>query len=87
MAGCNKADMTAKLTKAFQEVDRDHSGSLEANELEMVLKAYYKSVGKQADQATIASEVSGFMRDVDKNHDNKISLDEFVKYFMQFCSK
>jgi len=87
MAVCNKADITAKLTKAFQEVDRDHNGTLEPSELEMVLKSYYKSVGKQADQSTISKEVASFVKEVDKNHDNKISLDEFVKYFLQFCSK
>jgi len=82
----NKADVMAKLTSAFQEVDRDHSGTLDASELELVLKSYYKSAGKPYDQAKISSDVAAFIRDVDKNHDNKISLDEFCKYFLPYCS-
>jgi len=80
-----KADIMAKLTRAFQEVDKDHSGSLEVSELELVLKSYYKSVGKPFDQTKISTEVASFVKEVDKNHDNRISMDEFVKYFMQFC--
>jgi len=82
---CNKADVKAKLMKAFQEVDRDHNGTIDGGELEQVLKAYYKATGKNADAAKIRSEAASFMQDVDKNRDNKINLDEFITYFMQFC--
>jgi len=83
MADCKNAE--AALTKAFRSVDLDHSGSIDTAEVEKVLEAYYKHSGKPIDHAKIKNESAAFMRDVDKNKDNKISLDEFVKYFMQFC--
>jgi len=85
MTACNKSDVKAKLTKAFQEVDRDHNGQIDGSELERVLEAYYKATGKHADQHKIREEAASFMQDVDKNRDNKINLDEFIQYFMQFC--
>jgi len=82
---CDPAKAKEALTKAFQMVDTNKSGSIEADEVDKVLMAYYKSSGKPCDSAKCKTEREAFMRDVDKNKDNKISLDEFVKYFMQFC--
>jgi Ca2+-binding EF-hand superfamily protein len=79
------ADARAKLTKAFQEVDKDHNGTIDQGELERVLSAYYKASGKPVDTGKVKSESAAFMKEVDTNHDNKITLDEFVKYFSKFC--
>ena len=53
---CNKADAKAKLTSAFQQVDRDHNGQIDGAELESVLAAYYKSAGKPVDAAKVKTE-------------------------------
>jgi len=55
MAG-NKADAKAKLTAAFQQVDRDHNGQIDGTELEAVLATYYKSAGKPVDAAKMKTE-------------------------------
>jgi len=79
------ADARAKLTKAFQEVDKDHNGTIDQSELERVLASYYKATGKAADAARVKSESCAFMKEVDTNHDNKITLEEFIKYFSKYC--
>jgi len=81
---CSKADAEKCLKEAFNSVDTDHSGFVEEKEVTAVLTAYYKSKGKPCDPAKMDKDVKSFLADVDKNNDNKISLDEFVKYFMQF---
>jgi Ca2+-binding EF-hand superfamily protein len=81
----SKSDAKAALTKAFNQVDTDHSGSIDASELEKVLQSYYKSAGKPVDAGKIKSDTAAFLQEVDKNHDNKVNLDEFINFFMQFC--
>jgi Ca2+-binding EF-hand superfamily protein len=83
---CNKAEAKAALTKAFQQVDTDKSGTIDSAELEKVLQSYYKSSGKTADAAKIKSEAAAFLKEVDKNNDKQVNLEEFIDYFMQFCS-
>jgi len=75
----------AKLEQAFHEVDTDHNGHIDGHELEKVLFAYYQAVGQQPNAAKIKTEAAAFMKEVDKNNDHKISLQEFTNYFMQFC--
>jgi len=81
---CSKADAEKSLRAAFNAIDTDHSGSIEGKEVEAVLVAYHKSKGKPQDSAKLKKEVQSFLNDCDKNHDNKVSVDEFLKYFMQF---
>jgi len=73
------------LTKAFNQVDTDKSGSIESGEIEAVLRAYYKSSGKTVDDTKIRSEAAAFLNEVDKNKDKKVNLEEFIDYFLQFC--
>jgi len=82
---CSPAKAKEALTKAFNEVDTDKSGSISAGEIEKILVAYYKHSGKPVDHSKITSEGQAFIRDVDKDKNGTISLDEFVNYFMQFC--
>ena len=83
---CNKTEAKAALTKAFQQVDTDNSGTIESGELEKVLTNFYSSSGKKVDKAKIQDEVKKFIEELDVNKDNKINLDEFLNYFLQFCS-
>lgn len=79
------SDVRAKLARAFQEVDSDHSGSIDSVELEKVLTSYYKATGRQVDCSKIKREAAAFLKDVDKNNDKKISQEEFIQYFLKFC--
>jgi len=83
---CSKTEAKEALTKAFNQVDTDKSGSIDSGEIESVLRAYYKSSGKTADESKIKSEAAAFLKEVDKNKDNKVNLEEFIDYFLQFCS-
>jgi len=82
---CDKTKAKEALLKAFDQVDTNHSGTIEGSEVEAVLQAYYKHSGKQCDAAKCKNESQAFMKELDKNKDNKISRDEFLNYFMQFC--
>lgn len=83
---CDKAKAEAELKKVFQKVDKDNSGFIDVNETENVLREYYRSMGKNIDAAQIKSEATAFIKDVDKNKDNKASLQEFTNYILQSCS-
>jgi len=85
MACGDKEKAREALTKAFHQVDKDRSNFIEEREVENVLNHYYKATGKQCDSAKCKHEATAFLKEVDKNKDGKISLDEFVNYFMQFC--
>ena len=54
---CNKADAEKALRAAFNEIDKDKSGTIDGNEVEAVLVAYHKSKGKPQDSAKLKKEV------------------------------
>jgi len=73
-AGLSKAE----VTKAFKAIDTDNSGSISVSEVENLLKKVY---GTKCDPAKAKSEAEAFVKDLDKNHDGKLTLDELLKYF------
>jgi len=85
MAQCNTEKAKEALKKAFQEIDTDHNGVIDSKELKNVLVSYYKHVNKPLDEGKIEQEVQSCIRDLDKNKDSKIDMNEFINYFMQFC--
>jgi len=85
MAGNDEAMLKKALTEAFNEIDCNHQGFIDEGELEKLLAMYYKRCGRPLDQAKIKTDAEAFLRDVDKNRDGKIELNEFINYFMQFC--
>jgi calmodulin/calcium-dependent protein kinase len=83
---CDKAKAETELKKVFQKVDKDGSGFIDCSEVENVLREYYSAMGKSVDAAQVKREAAAFLKDVDKNQDNKASLQEFTAYIMQFCT-
>jgi hypothetical protein len=60
---------------AFDRLDRDKSGYIEASEIEALLDDVYKAKGG----ATPAFEIKAFLRFFDENKDGKISWEEFER--------
>ena len=83
---CDKAKAEAELKKVFAKVDKDNSGFIDCSEVENVLREYYSAMGTKVDVAQIKKEAAAFLKDVDKNKDNKASLQEFTNYILQFCT-
>jgi len=90
--GCNSSTSTGTQGRAltaeeenavrrvFHMCDTDKSGYLDQNEVHKFFAMYYQAQGKQVDSATIDSTSRAFMRQADKNHDNKIGLNEFLRH-------
>jgi len=81
----DKAQAKEALTKAFHLVDKDKSNYIDKQEIEHVINAYLRSIGQPCDADKCRKYAADFLKEVDKNKDNKISLEEFLNYFMQFC--
>lgn len=62
------------MNKIFHSFDKDNSGFIDINELKQVSK----ELGREMDQ----SELEECMKDLDINKDNKISYDEFRKWWL-----
>jgi len=73
-----------KIKACFDQVDTDKSGYIDGAEVEKVLCEYFKSQGKKPDPAKIKSEVASFIKDLDTDHDGKVSLKEFIDFVKQF---
>jgi len=76
-------DAKAILTKSFHDIDTGRTGYIDAFEVEDVFKKYYASMGRQLDYETLKSKVIAFMKRVDIDDDKKITLDEFLDYFLK----
>jgi len=91
MAGAE--DVRKCLEEAFKKVDRDGSGFIDLSEAEHVLRLVYEAPnfkGKKADDAQIKKEAQQMISSMDQNSDNKVSLQEFVKFAqktMTECTK
>lgn len=66
--------LTEVMRKIFDAFDKDHSGFIDINELNEVAK----ELGKALD----ADELEECMKDLDINKDNKISFEEFSKWWL-----
>lgn len=86
-------DVKKCLEEAFKKVDRDGSGFIDLSEAEHVLRLVYEAPnfqGKKASDAQIKKEAQEMIASMDQNKDNKVSLDEFVKFAektMNECTK
>jgi Ca2+-binding EF-hand superfamily protein len=59
------------LREAFQLFDRDRNGKISKEEISLVLK------GKI--DASLESEISEIIKDIDENGDEEIDVEEFIK--------
>jgi len=76
-------DVRKCLEDAFKKIDADGSGFIDLSEAEHVLKLVYEAPnfkGKKADDAQIKKEAQEMIASMDQNKDNKVSLEEFVKF-------
>jgi len=86
-------DVKKCLEEAFKKVDSDGSGFIDLSEAERVLRLVYEAPnykGKKADDAQIKKEAQDMIASMDQNQDNKVSLDEFMKFAektMTECTK
>jgi len=77
----DKRDQIEKLTDAFKSIDKDNSGFIDLAELEKAFGAAFKATGKPVDEAEIKRACANIMKSVDKNKDNKITLEEYIQYY------
>lgn len=62
------------MKKVFSSFDKDNSGYLDVKELKNVSK----ELGREMDEA----ELEECIKDLDQNKDNKITYDEFRKWWL-----
>lgn len=62
------------MKKAFQSFDKDGSGYIDINEL--------REVSKELGRPMDAAELEECMQDLDQNKDNKITYDEFKRWWL-----
>jgi len=76
-------DAKAILTKSFHDIDVHRTGYIDAFEIEEVFKKYYAGMGRNLDYESLKSKVMAFMKRVDVDDNKKITLDEFLDYFLK----
>jgi Ca2+-binding EF-hand superfamily protein len=72
-----------RLTKVFHEIDKDNNGYIDISELEHAFGAAFKASGRPVDQADVKRACENIMKGIDRNKDNKITLDEYIQYYTQ----
>ena len=73
--------------KAFDAVDLDNSGYLERNEVEVVMKNVAADLGVQKPSD---KEIDDVIKELDKNNDGRLSVDEFqvlIEQILEMMSK
>jgi len=82
----SRAQVEKELKESFDLVDKDKSGFIDASEVQQILQQYYQGKAKKPDPAKLQSEISAFVKELDKDSDSKVSFKEFVDFVMQFVS-
>jgi len=72
-----------RLTKVFHTIDKDNNGYIDISELENAFGAAFKASGRPMDEAEIKRACANIMKGIDKNKDNKITLEEYIQYYTQ----
>jgi Ca2+-binding EF-hand superfamily protein len=74
-----KAELEATMTKMFKASDTDGNGFLDRNE--------FLACVQQFDFGLTAKEIKSLMAVIDKNHDGKITYDEFVPFAVDILTE
>jgi len=74
----------AVITKTFHDMDTNKDGYLDGYEIEAVFLKHHQDMGQQIGFKELKSKVANFMQKLDRDGDKKISLDEFLDYFLGF---
>jgi Ca2+-binding EF-hand superfamily protein len=77
----NTPEQVERLTKAFHEIDKDNNGFIDISELEHAFAAAFKASGRPADDAEIKRACANIMKGLDKDKDNKVTLEEYIEYY------
>jgi Ca2+-binding EF-hand superfamily protein len=77
------AEEIARLTKVFHDIDKDNNGYIDISELEDAFSTAFKASGRPVDAAEVKRACQNIMKGIDRNKDNKITLDEYVQYYTQ----
>ena len=78
-------DLRNAVNAVFDVYDKDKSGTLEANEITMLINDALKHMGQNR-QVTEA-EVQQFISAVDKNNDGKVAKQELFEIFKRVISQ
>jgi Ca2+-binding EF-hand superfamily protein len=65
------------IRQVFESIDKDNSGSIDAAEFEAAIKESNLEISHD--------EVVAKIKEADKNNDNKVSFEEFVKHLEKEC--
>ena len=71
--------MEEKLRWAFMVYDVDGNGSITSNEVLAIVKSIKKMIGNINDKNASDERILSLFSKFDKNHDNKLSLQEFIE--------
>jgi Ca2+-binding EF-hand superfamily protein len=69
-----RSELEELMRKVFSAFDKDGSGAIDAGELRLISK----DMGRELDP----TELDECMKDLDINKDNKVTYDEFSKWWL-----
>jgi len=70
-----------KMTQGFHLLDQNKDGYLDQLEVQRLVVMTFQMKGIPVDPELVNGTVRAFMRESDKNGDNKVSLQEFLQFF------
>ena len=78
-------DLRNAVNAVFDAYDKDKSGTLESNEITLLINDALKHMGQN--RQVTQQEVNQFIQAVDKNSDGKIAKPELFEIFKKVISK
>ena len=77
-------DLRKAVNAVFDAYDKDKSGTLEANEITLLINDALKHMGQN--RSVTQKEVEQFIQAVDKNSDGKVAKTELFEIFKRVVS-